>query len=94
MPYHGRRHEDLNVVPYNADLTRTYRPHINVEIYQFSETVAYLMRYAFKPPKLVYLRVVTREERGPSFGNVSRGDIRNYIRFYRKERVMGSVEAS
>lgn len=89
--YRRRSEQDLKVVPYNADLTRRYRAHINVERTQGGGAIAYLMKYAFKPPKPTDVRVDTREERGSAGRNIARDNIRNDIRLYMRARVMGPL---
>lgn len=49
--YRRRRQKDLKMVPYPLTLTKTYHSHINVKCTQGGETVAYLMKYAFKQSK-------------------------------------------
>ena len=50
VSYRRREQEDLRVVPYNGLLTKEFKAHINVERTNGGGTVAYLFKYAFKPP--------------------------------------------
>lgn len=76
VPYRSGHHEELNVVTYSADLKRNYFAHISVERTQRGKGVAYHMKYSFKLPKPVDVRVETREERGSLYRNVARDNIR------------------
>jgi len=75
-------------VPYNRQLTKQFKAHINVERTQGGGAVAYLMKYAFKPPKPTEVQIRTYEEAGQS--EVVQNDVRDYMR----ARRTGSVEAA
>jgi len=91
--YRRREEEDLKVVPYNPRLTKEFKAHINVERTQGGGAVAYLMKYAFKPPKPTEVRIQSQTELSPSEAN-SEATNQNDIREYMRARRIGSVEAA
>jgi len=62
-----REEEDLRVVPYNRQLSKQFKAHINVERTQGGAAVAYLMKYAFKPSKPTEVHIRTFEQVDPSY---------------------------
>lgn len=61
-PLYRRRGTDANpnrdqrVVPFNRKLLLEFRCHINVEVAASVEVLAYLYKYIYKGPDLVYFR--------------------------------------
>ncbi|KAI0558603.1 hypothetical protein FGB62_199g01 [Gracilaria domingensis] len=92
VSYRRRTEEDLKVVPYNPDLTRKYKAHINVERTQGGRAVAYLMKYAFKPGKEHDVFITSRESRRTDQRGSER-ELENEIS-YMRSRVVGAVEAA
>ena len=83
--------EDLKVVPYNPALTKMFGAHINVERTQGGGAVAYLKKYAFKPPAPKEVRLQTRDDtrtEQPSSNIIVQNDIRAYM----QARAVGPVE--
>ncbi|KAI0559822.1 Helitron helicase-like domain containing protein [Gracilaria domingensis] len=93
VTYRRRTEEDLKVVPYNPDLTRKYKAHINVERTQGGTAVAYLMKYAFKPGKEHDVFITSRESRSTDQRGSER-ELESEIRAYMRSRVVGAVEAA
>lgn len=95
---HRRRNqEDLKVVPYNAELTRNYKCHIDVERTKGGCAVAYLMKYAFEALSNMEVKLATSPGQNPSDGktpgNITREIIPNDPRLYMRARVTVDVEA-
>ncbi|KAI0560136.1 Helitron helicase-like protein [Gracilaria domingensis] len=93
VTYRRRTEEDLKVVPYNPDLTRKYKAHINIERTQGGTAVAYPMKYAFKPGKKHDVFITSRESRSTDQRGSER-ELENDIRAYMRSRVVGAVEAA
>ena len=53
--YRRRKVEDLNIVPYNRQITLDWGGHCNVEFSGLTYTVLYLYKYLFKGPSKVHL---------------------------------------
>lgn len=61
--YYSRGLEGLNLIRYNAEISRKYLAHIKVERTQGRRAIAYLMKYSLKLPKPVDVSVYITEER-------------------------------
>ena len=70
------------VVPYNRDLLRKYRAHINVEACASVKSVKYLFKYVYKGHDCVNMEMVMED-----------GEVRDEIKLYLNCRYVSAPEA-
>lgn len=87
--YRRRTQQNFNVIPYKADLTRTYQCQVNVEWGQGGGAVLYLIKYDFKPPSIHDSRLMSKNDRNGSSRNPARDNIYNDTGLYVRARAMG-----